>query len=221
MNKPEEYTKGAENLVDILKKDGLSLEKLEELSYHSHLGIRLKKNLHYFDKDSLFRELDEVNAWYDSCDGLHDIVTDYRIKSIQSARLKYERYYPDHQMGKVFNDMLGFRALCDNYEDVLQLSACENIRVADMSMGKANDDGYRGIHVYYQLSSYHYPIEIQYNTYYDRQLHNWLHKYVYKRDYGNKIGCILRKEYEDGKIRTEKEFVEVQNHVLSDSKEIQ
>ena len=221
MNKPEEYTKVAENLVDILKKDGLSVEKLEELSYHSHLGIRLKKNLHYFDKDSLFRELDEVNAWYDSCDGLHDIVTDYRIKSIQSARLKYERYYPDHQMGKVFNDMLGFRALCDNYEDVLQLSACENIRVADMSMGKANDDGYRGIHVYYQLSSYHYPIEIQYNTYYDRQLHNWLHKYVYKRDYGNKIGCILRKEYEDGKIRTEKEFVEVQNHVLSDSKEIQ
>lgn len=221
MNKPEEYTKVAENLVDILKKDGLSLEKLEELSYHSHLGIRLKKNLHYFDKDSLFRELDEVNAWYDSCDGLHDIVTDYRIKSIQSARLKYERYYPDHQMGKVFNDMLGFRALCDNYEDVLQLSACENIRVADMSMGKANDDGYRGIHVYYQLGSYHYPIEIQYNTYYDRQLHNWLHKYVYKRDYGNKIGCILRKEYEDGKIRTEKEFVEVQNHVLSDSKEIQ
>ena len=221
MNKPEEYTKVAENLVDILKKDGLSLEKLEELSYHSHLGIRLKKNLHYFDKDSLFRELDEVNAWYDSCDGLHDIVTDYRIKSIQSARLKYERYYPDHQMGKVFNDMLGFRALCDNYEDVLQLSACENIRVADMSMGKANDDGYRGIYVYYQLSSYHYPIEIQYNTYYDRQLHNWLHKYVYKRDYGNKIGCILRKEYEDGKIRTEKEFVEVQNHVLSDSKEIQ
>ena len=221
MNKPEEYTKVAENLVDILKKDGLSLEKLEELSYHSHLGIRLKKNLHYFDKDSLFRELDEVNAWYDSCDGLHDIVPEYRIKSIQSARLKYERYYPDHQMGKVFNDMLGFRALCDNYEDVLQLSACENIRVADMSMGKANDDGYRGIHVYYQLSSYHYPIEIQYNTYYDRQLHNWLHKYVYKRDYGNKIGCILRKEYEDGKIRTEKEFVEVQNHVLSDSKEIQ
>lgn len=221
MNKPEEYTKVAENLVDILKKDGLSLEKLEESSYHSHLGIRLKKNLHYFDKDSLFRELDEVNAWYDSCDGLHDIVTDYRIKSIQSARLKYERYYPDHQMGKVFNDMLGFRALCDNYEDVLQLSACENIRVADMSMGKANDDGYRGIHVYYQLSSYHYPIEIQYNTYYDRQLNNWLHKYVYKRDYGNKIGCILRKEYEDGKIRTEKEFVEVQNHVLSDSKEIQ
>lgn len=89
-----------------------------------------------------------------------------------------------------------------------------------MSMGKAHDDGYRGIHVYYQLSSYHYPIEIQYNTYYDRQLNNWLHKYVYKRNYSNEIGCILRKEYEGGKIRTEKDFLEVQNHVLSDSKEI-
>lgn len=219
MNKPEKYTEVTDTLEDILKKDGLSLEKLKSLSYHSNLGIRLKKNLHYFDKELLFKELDEVNAWYDCCGGLHDIVTDYRIKSIQSARLKYERYYPDHQMGKVFNDMLGFRALCDNYEDVLRLSECEKIRVADMSMGKAYDDGYRGIHVYYQLSSYHYPIEIQYNTYYDRQLNNWLHKYVYKRNYNNEIGCILRKEYEGGKIRTERDFLEVQNHVLSDSKE--
>lgn len=161
MNKPEKYTEVTDTLEDILKKDGLSLEKLKGLSYHSNLGIRLKKNLHYFDKDLLFKELDEVNAWYDCCDGLQDIVTDYRIKSIQSARLKFERYYLDHQMGKVFNDMLGFCALCDNYEDVLRLSECENIRVADMSMGKAYDDGYRGIHVYYQLSSYHYPIEIQ------------------------------------------------------------
>lgn len=220
MNKPEKYTQLTDISEDILKKDGLSLEKLKELSYHSDLGIRLKKNLHYFEKDMLFEELDNVNAWYDSCDGLHHIVTDYRIKSIQSARLKYERYYPDHQMGKVFNDMLGFRALCDNYEDVLRLSECENIRVADMSMGKAHDDGYRGVHVYYQLSSYHYPIEIQYNTYYDRQLNNWLHKYVYKHNYSNEIGCILRKEYEGGKIRTEKDFLEVQNNVLSDSKKI-
>ena len=34
--------------------------------------------------------------------------------------------------------------LCDNYDDVLRLSECENIRVADMSIGKAYDDGYRG-----------------------------------------------------------------------------
>lgn len=47
--------------------------------------------------------------------------------------------------------MLGFRALCDNYEEVLTLNNCENIRVADMSKGKAHDDGYRGVHVYFQL----------------------------------------------------------------------
>ena len=44
---------------DILKKDGLSIEKLEKLSFQSKLGIRLKKNLHYFDKKALFAELEE------------------------------------------------------------------------------------------------------------------------------------------------------------------
>ena len=205
---------------NILRKDGLSLEKLRELSYGSKLGINLKKNLHYFDKELLFKELNAINEWYDSCSILSDIVTDYRIKSIQSVRLKYERYYPDHQTRKVFNDMLGFRTLCDNYEEVMKLLLCENIHLADLSFGKANDDGYRGVHVYYQLSNYHYPIEIQYNTYFDRQLNNWLHKYVYKRVYNNNVGWTLRKEYENGRVRTEKEFKDVLNDVLSDCQEI-
>lgn len=212
---------GDEILVeDILKKDGLSLGKLKSLSYHSDLEIHLKKNLHYFDKEMLFDELNRINEWYDSSNILHDIVMDYRIKSIQSARLKYERYYPDHQARKVFDDMLGFRALCDHYEEVLMLKNCKNIRLADMSEGKAQDDGYRGVHVYFQLSNYHYPIEIQYNTYYDRQLNNWLHKYVYKRKYDNRVGCTLRREYESGRIKTENEFREVLNCVLSNCKEI-
>lgn len=157
-----------EKVESILKRDGLSLVLLKKLSYRSDLGIRLKKNLHYFDKNLLFDELIQVNKWYDTCEYLHNITIDYRIKSIQSAMLKYDRYYPDHQTAKVFNDILGFRTLCDNYEDVLKLQACENIRVADMSSGKAANDGYRGVHIYFQLSSFHYPIEIQYNTYYDR-----------------------------------------------------
>lgn len=191
---------------NILKRDGLSLSLLEQLSYRSELGIRLKKNLHYFDRNLLFDELIKANAWYDSCEFLYGIVIDYRIKSIQSAKMKYEKYFPNHQAAKVFNDMLGFRTLCDNYEDVLESQLCENIRVADMSGGKANDDGYRGVHVYFQLSSIHYPIEIQYNTYYDRQFNNWLHKYVYKRGYDNKIGYILRQSYEKAEIRNENEF---------------
>lgn len=207
-------------LDTILKRDGLSIRLLEELSYQSGLGIRLKKNLHYFDKTLLLDELLNVHIWYAGNEMLHGLTVDYRIKSIQSAMLKYERYYPGHQAAKVFNDMLGFRTLCDNYEDVLQIAGYDNIRVADMSGGKSKDDGYRGVHVYFQLSSYHYPIEIQYNIYYDRQLNNWLHKYVYKRKYKSEIGYCLRQEYERGKIKNEREFKEVLERVLSDCKEI-
>lgn len=202
----------------ILRKDGLSVELLEKLSYRSQLGIQLKKNLHYFDKQELFEELYSINVWYDTCEYLHDIAIDYRIKSIQSAYLKYERYYPDHQARKVFNDMLGFRTLCDNYDNILELSGDKHVRIADMSLGKANDDGYRGVHIYYQVDNTHYPIEIQYNTYYDRQLNNWLHKYVYKKKYGDSIGCVLREDYEKGKIKTENEFKEMLNNVLLNSK---
>ncbi len=207
-------------LEDILKKDGLSFGLLESLSYRSDLCIRLKKNLHYFDKEALFDELMKIHKWYLESIQLRGISVDYRVKSIQSAILKYERYYPDHQTAKVFNDMLGFRTLCDNYEDVLRMAGYENIRVADMSSGKAKDDGYRGVHVYFQLSSFHYPIEIQYNTYYDRQLNNWLHKYVYKRGYKNQVGYRLRQKYECGKIKNESEFREVLGNVLSDCKKI-
>lgn len=116
---------------DILRKDGLSLKKLEILSYRSNLGINLKKNLHYFIKEELFKELKAVNQWYDLCTELESVAIDYRIKSIQSAKLKYARYYPDHQTRKVFDDLLGFRALCDNYEDIHSLSKEEHIPVLE------------------------------------------------------------------------------------------
>lgn len=204
-------------MSDILERDSLTTDILKKLSYQSKLGINLKKNLHYFNKEKLIKELIEVNEWYDSAEGLDDLALDYRIKSVQSAILKYKRYYPDHQARKVFDDLLGFRSLCDNYEEVLQLKKIDKFRIADMTKGKANDDGYRGIHVYFQLDGKHYPIEIQYNTYYDRQFNNWLHKYVYKKEYDNSVGCYLRKRYESAKILSEKEFKEELDHVLFDS----
>lgn len=205
---------------DILREDGLSLKILEGLSYHSTLGINLKKNLHYFNKELLFDELRKITKWYDSHEELRSVAADYRIKSIQSAYLKYQRYYPDHQAAKVFNDMLGFRMLCDNYENILLLKTCTQIRIADMSGGKANDDGYRGVHVYFQPDNFHYPIEIQYNTYYDRQINNWLHKYVYKKSYDNRIGQYLRKTYENAGIKNENDFKEELKNVLSGGKKI-
>lgn len=205
-------------MSNILQRDGITMELLAKLSYKSALGINLKKNLHYFDKNLLFDELIKINAWYDEFEELHELALDYRIKSVQSAILKFNRYYPDHQARKVFDDLLGFRSLCDNYTDVFELKEMQGLRLADMSKGKANDDGYRGVHVYFQLDGEHYPIEIQYNTYYDRQFNNWLHKHIYKKGYDNSVGMELRRQYENAKIQTEDDFKEVLKYVLSGCK---
>ncbi len=198
----------------LLKMNGLSVEILDALSFESHLGIPLKKNLHYFDKDLLMAELMAMTVWLDEQDILSDIAIDYRIKSLDSILLKYDRYYPDHQTRKVFNDILGFRAFCDSY-DLITDKGASKFRIADMSKGKAVDDGYRGVHVYYQKSGRHYPIEIQFNTLFDRQLNNWLHDYLYKKNYPVETGKIMREKYENGFIRNEYEFREVLNYVLS------
>ena len=109
----------------LLKMNGLSVEILDALSFESHLGIPLKNNLHYFDKDLLIAELVAMTEWLDEQEILSGIALDYRVKSLDSILLKYDRYYPDHQTRKVFNDILGFRAFCDSYDQILEE---ENIR---------------------------------------------------------------------------------------------
>ena len=200
----------------LLKMNGLSVDTLDALSFESHLGIPLRKDLHYFNKDALIDELTKLTEWLDEQEILLDIALDYRVKSVDSILLKYNRYYPDHQTRKVFNDILGFRAFCDSYEPILEGESAQ-FRIADMTKGKAEDDGYRGVHVYYQKSGRHYPIEIQFNTLFDRQLNNWLHDYLYKKDYPVETGKIMREKYENGLIRNEYEFKEVLKNVLSGS----
>ena len=202
------------NREAILKRDGLSLELLSSLSYKSELGISLKKNLHYFNRDELLDELNRVRKWYTSLGVLADLPVDYRIKSAQSISFKYDRYYPDHQVRKVFNDLLGFRSMVDSYDDILGAEeAC--LKVVDLSCGKSVDDGYRGVHVYFTRKPGYYPVEIQYNTYYDRQINNWLHKHVYKRFDNPNIGFELRLAYERGHIHSEDDFVRRLDDVLS------
>lgn len=201
----------------LLKMNGLSVGILDALSFESHLGIPLKKNLHYFDKDLLIAELVEMTEWLDEQEILSSIALDYRVKSLDSILMKYERYYPDHQTRKVFNDILGLRAFCDSYDQILEGKSSQ-FRIADMSNGKAVDDGYRGVHVYYQKSGKHYTIEIQFNTMFDRQFNNWLHDYLYKKKYSIETGKVMREKYENGFIRNEHEFKEELSNVLFDSK---
>lgn len=209
------------SLDSALKKDGLSVLLLKELSYRSGLKISLRRNLGDFDYNELMADLFNAQAWLTENTSETALALDYRVKSIQSIVRKYETHAKNNAMSNVFNDLLGFRSLCDSYDEIAALQNAEHFRVVDMSGGKRNDDGYRGIHVYFKLSNGHYSIEIQYNTYFDRQLNNWLHKYVYKRYSSLEIGQILRSRYESGKIRTEKEFVEVLKDVLSGSQGLQ
>lgn len=202
---------------NILELNGLSLEKLQKLSFRSKLGISLKNTLHHFDKVELLNELFEMVSWLNELDLFDEIDLDYRIKSIESIEGKYQRYIDSNrQTRQIFNVILGFRGFCDDYEEVRQFDKAL-FHIADMTEGKANDDGYRGIHVYYEVDNFTYPIEIQFNTLYDRQLNNWLHDYLYKKDYPNEIGKLMRKEYESGHITDVSEFEEVLKNVLSGS----
>ena len=207
-------------LLRELEKNGLSVQNLRELSYKSKMGRSLVNSLRKFDRVELFKELCEMIRFYQEADILDLVDLDYRIKSEDSCIRKYNKFYPDMRLEKVFNDILGFRMLTDNYKSLLEGEIPEEVRVVDMSHGKANDDGYRGVHIYFQPDHSYYPIEIQANTYYDRQLNNWLHKYLYKREYPDIVGRILRSEYENGKILSEQQFEEVLSYVLSHSERI-
>lgn len=207
-------------MLEELEKNGLSLGTLHQLSCKSCLGKSLVNSLRRFDKAALFLELQEIIAFYQESDILDDVDLDYRIKSIDSCERKYIKFYPEMRFEKVFNDILGFRMLLDSYEKLLVGEMPQYFRKVDMSQGKAKDDGYRGVHIYYQPTHFHYPIEIQANTYYDRQINNWLHKYLYKKGYDHAIGRTLRNLYECGKILNEKMFEEALQDVLSDCKKI-
>ena len=203
-----------------LLKAGLTYEVLEKLSYHSQLDKSLVHSLRHFDKELVFDDIQQMIKFYNNSEELDDLAVDYRIKSKDSCVRKYNKFYPEMRVEKTFNDVLGFRMLCDNYDEILNHYNLDKIRIVDMSNGKANDDGYRGVHIYYQLDHQHYPIEIQMNTYYDRQINNWLHKYLYKKNYPNEVGLKFRELYENGKILNENMFREAQKDVLSDCKGI-
>lgn len=68
------------------------------------------------------------------------------------------------------------------------------------------EDGYKGIHLYYQIDNEHYPIEIQLNAKKDRIFSDWTHKYLYKK-VDNHICKILRGKFDNGDIKREEDFV--------------
>lgn len=131
----------------------------------------------------------------------------YRVKSDDSIETKVRRH-PDLRFQSVFNDILGFRIHADDYP----VSIPEYYRVADLRNGKANDDGYRGLHLYYRKSNYHYTIEVQLWCGRDYDFNTWMHECTYK--YASaEMTRELRRLYDNGKITSYDDFLrEIVNH---------
>lgn len=206
-------------ILMIFELYGISEELLEKLSYESKLGKSLKNTLRKFDKQDIINELLDIKEFYESTELLSNVRFSYRIKSIQSCILKYNKYYPSTEVNKCYNDLLGIRVIVKDYNEILSMNL-DNFKLADMRNGKVNDDGYRGIHLYYQKSNRHYPIEIQVNSKSDREFNDWLHINLYKHTKTNNIGIILREKYDNNKIKSEEDFKEALKNVLSSGKEI-
>lgn len=185
------------------------VRSLDSVSYETKLGKNLKNTLRKVDRNELMEELKDYRLFLKK---RKDILIDYtyRIKSIQSINLKYDRYYPSKEINACFNDILGIRMIVDNYDINIKN---DKIRHVDMSKGKKNDDGYRGYHIYYKKSNYHYPIEVQFFTERDYIFNMWLHKYVYKYK-DNSIGIKLRELYDKNIIMTEEDFKEEFNKCI-------
>ena len=179
------------------------IRTLDAISYETKLGKNLNNPLRKVDKDLLMDELNDYRLFLKKRRRLLD-QHNYRIKSLQSIKLKYDRYYPTKEIGTCFNYILGIRIIVLDYD--INLSN-ENIRHVDMSNGKKNDDGYRGYHIYYKKSNFHYPIEVQFFTERDYIFNMWLHKYVYKYK-DNMIGIKLKDLYDKGIIQNEDDFKE-------------
>lgn len=177
---------------------------LENLSYRTQLGKSLKNTLRKFDKEELFEEINKLIFFLTEHE--NSIPFNHRIKSLQSCGLKYEKYYPMTEVEKTFNDILGIRIIVDDYSIVDNMNIPDGIKIADMRNGKAQDDGYRAIHMYYQKDHFHYPIEIQFMTSKDRQFNEWLHIFLYKYVSDNSVGFRLRELYEQHIICSEEDF---------------
>ncbi|MHB9924639.1 hypothetical protein FCV38_02560 [Clostridium sporogenes] len=187
---------------------------LDKLSFKTTLGKSLKNTLRKFNKNELINDLENyIDFLNDNVDLLQNY--NYRIKSLQSILLKYDKYYPSKEVYGCFNDILGIRVIVDSYNNINLDS--ELVRCVDMTKGKSNDDGYRGYHIYYRRSNYHYPIEIQFFTNKDFKFNIWLHTYVYKYK-DNDIGVKLRKMYDSDKINDKKDFERCLEYVLFNSK---
>lgn len=125
----------------------------------------------------------------------------FRVKTQDSILRKVERY-PDKHAQQVFNDVLGLRLIVNEYP----VNYPDYFRVVDMSNGKTNDDGYRGVHLYYKRDNYSYIIEIQLWSSKDKEFNTWMHRHGYKTT-SSEILRLLKSEYDNGLLKSYEDYI--------------
>lgn len=179
-------------------------EILDMLSYQSALGQSLKQIS--LRETPLERILDDISKYRSSyIDVLvQENLIGSRFKSEDSILRKYEKTLrTGGGFKQCFNDVLGFRLRFEEYPD----SFPDYFRVVDLRQGKKMDDGYRAIHLYYQRDNLAYPIEVQLWCGRDYLFNLWSHRHVYKYQ-SPEVGQALYREYSDGLIQTEQDFLD-------------
>ena len=145
-----------------------------------------------FEFLDLFTSLEEeFNSIYTDTDFL------FRFKQDDSLTTKLKAQSETRQLYKICNDVIGFRFIIKTKSDDLLSIAEEFIkncpndlscRIHDQSGGKAQNDGYKGIHVYVRNHQNNaFPIEIQFWTRTDALLNDYLHGNVYKAEERDKL----------------------------------
>lgn len=144
---------------------------------------------------------------------------EWRIKSIESANLKFRKYQRldlettnFYRLNSCMNDIIGFRLkTSENKNEVLsELNNQTDFRVVNLLDGKEVDDGYRAIHLYRELGGKYYPVEVQIWFKEDFNYNFWMHKYAYKILDGKQLKELFE-NYKKGKINSEKDFLEYIN----------
>jgi hypothetical protein len=130
-------------------------------------------------------KLEDIMRSYDWCDFT------YRYKDDYSVERKWNNRNITKPLHKTINDILGMRFILKTNEKEL-LTIVEqfqttypsneiNSRVVDMTDGKSENDGYKGIHVYIRKNNYVFPIEVQFWSRADALINDYLRENIYTK----------------------------------------
>ena len=125
----------------------------------------------------------------------------FRVKTPDSIKRKVERK-AHMKFQSIFNDLLGIRLVVPYFPKEYP----DYFRVVDMSNGKADDDGYRAVHLYYKKDNSHYVIEIQLWLESDLVLNKTIHSCGYKVKSSQTL-LDARKAFDSGIIKTKDDII--------------